>query len=93
MEKIPTADSVLKVFHRIATIEGGYVPPVAEPEEKDEGKSKDRPGKKKKYESNDGRRSMKVAKKNEQKRAKTQKTEIHAMEPLELPQLEARIGK
>ena len=31
MEKIPTADSVLKVFHRIATVDGGYVPPVVEP--------------------------------------------------------------
>ena len=70
MEKIPTADSVLKVFHRIATIEGGYVPPVAEPEEKDEGKSKDRPGKKKKYGSNNGRRGTKVAKKAEEKESK-----------------------
>ena len=62
MEKIPTADSVLKVFHRIATVEGGYVPPVVEPEEKGEGKSNDRSGKKKKHGSNNGRRGAKVAK-------------------------------
>ena len=70
MEKIPTADSILKVFHRIATVEGGYVPPVVEPEEKDEGKSKDRSGKKKKYGSNNGRRGAKDAKaaKNQKKR-------------------------
>ena len=50
------------MFHRIATVEGGYVPPVVEPEEKDEGNSKDRSGKKKKYGSNNGRRGAKDAK-------------------------------
>ena len=62
MEKIPTADSVLKVFHRIATVEGGYVPPVVEPEEKARESRTTGPEKKKKHGSNNGRRGAKVAK-------------------------------
>ena len=39
MEKITTPESVLKIFHRIATVEGGYVPTAEpEPEEKDDKK-------------------------------------------------------
>lgn len=37
MEKIPTPESVLKIFHRIATVDGGYIPVEESDETKDDG--------------------------------------------------------
>ena len=52
MEKLPTPESVLKLFHRIATVDGGYIP-VEEPVEE---------------KNDDGKKTAKGSKKNNNKR-------------------------